>query len=401
MAWCRCLVLSLASITPINSTRFPSPYFVRGKQPNEIWQSTSEDASYLKVLETKWNGLLSKMKDVVTKRPSEENLEAVTMLLRSSYNFYQDFSCALLPSCLNLYPVPLTEGNSQSNMHAVDTLEMNKMKKLLLWAYALLHGHCVTNVSVIIKYCEETSLNDEPQQESRSGRLERLRSRKPDKEEPVLTVTKDLIKLVSQFLDSFIYHVKDTWASCRCSEVTTNAQNNESVDVAKSVYETSKHYGAYHIGHLLLEEIACRGIPLLDSFEKFLELEQLTRNSGENRSPECTIFLAELSYDFGIKPSTSTDFMSRASYHLCKLIETVAVVECLRIISALKRMAFQFVLCWTKKRALWVCFFWLSGKLSIFNADKEKSSKGIGVALALFIAKDKESNPLVSISLKK
>ncbi|KAJ9537374.1 hypothetical protein OSB04_030107 [Centaurea solstitialis] len=151
-----------------------------------------------------------KMKNVVTKRPSEENLEAVTMLLRSSYNIYRDFSCALLPSCLNLYPVPLTEGNIQSNVHAVDTLEMNK-------------------------YCEET-----------------------------------------------------------------NAQNNESVDVAKSVYETSKTYGAYHIGHLLLEEIACRGIPLQDSFEKFLELEQLTRNSGENRSPECTIFLAELSYDFGI-----------------------------------------------------------------------------------------------------
>ncbi|KAJ9537297.1 hypothetical protein OSB04_030030 [Centaurea solstitialis] len=173
----------------------------------------------------------------------------------------------------------------------IQTLEMNKMKKLLLWAYALLHGHCVTNVSVIIKYCEETSLNDEPQQESRSSRLERLRSRKPDKEEPLLIVTKDLELQVA---------VKDTSASCRCSEVTTNAQNNESVDVAKSVYETSKNYGAYHSGHLLLEEIACRGIPLQDSFEKFLELEQLTRNSGENRSPECTIFLAELSYDFGI-----------------------------------------------------------------------------------------------------
>ncbi|KAJ9537243.1 hypothetical protein OSB04_029976 [Centaurea solstitialis] len=165
----------------------------------------------------------------------------------------------------------------------LDTLEMNKMKKLLLWAYALLHGHCVKNVSVIIKYCEETSLNDEPQQESRSSHLERLRSRKPDKEEPELQVV-----------------VKDTSASCRCSEVTTNAQNNESVDVAKSVYETSKNYGAYHIGHLLLEEIACRGIPLQDLFEKFLELEQLTRNSGESRIPECSIFLAELSYDFGI-----------------------------------------------------------------------------------------------------
>ena len=259
----------------------------------------------------------------------------------------------------------------------------------------------------------ETSLNEEPHQERRSSRLERLRSRKPEKEEPDLTVTKDLVKLVPQFLEPFIMVEsgttncsKDTSASSRCSEVMTNAQNNESTDVARFVHETSKNYGAYHIGHLLLEEIACRGIPYRDSFEKFLELEQLTRNSGENRTPECSIFLAELSYDFGIRssdPSTSTDFMSRASYHLCKLIEAVALDYPFDCSGGMPENnttdGFSIGYLLDKKRALWVRFFWLSGKLSIFNDDKEKAQKEFGVALALFTAKDKESNPLVSISL--
>lgn len=262
----------------------------------------------------------------------------------------------------------------------------------------------------------ETSLNEEPHQERRSSRLERLRSRKPDKEEPDFTVSKDLVKLVPQFLEPFIMVEsgttncsKDTAASFCCSEVMTNTQNNESIDVARFVYETSKNYGAYHIGHLLLEEIACRGIPYQDSFAKFLELEQLTRNSGENRTPECSIFLAELSYDFGIRsadPSTRTDFMSRASYHLCKLIESVALdypFDCSggmpenNICPTTDGFSIGSLL--DNKRALWVRFFWLSGKLSIFNDNKEKAQKEVGVALALFTAKEKKSNPLVSISL--
>ena len=170
MAWCRCLVISMASITPLNS-RFStesqdSSLLDGGSVSNqqlcidlrtdEFWQSSFEDANHLKVMETKWNSLLSKMKDVVIKRPSEENMEVATMLLKSSYNFCRDSSCAVLPSCVNLYVMPSqlsTEGYIQPN---VDPFEPNTAKKLLVWAYTLLNGRCITNIPLIIKYCEET-----------------------------------------------------------------------------------------------------------------------------------------------------------------------------------------------------------------------------------------------------
>ncbi|KAJ9537241.1 LOW QUALITY PROTEIN: hypothetical protein OSB04_029974 [Centaurea solstitialis] len=83
--------------------------------------------------------------------------------------------------------------------------------------------------------------------------------------------------------------------------------------------------------------------------------------------------------------------MSRASYHLCKLIETVAVDYSFDCSGGMP----ENNICPTRD-GFSICSL---GKLSILNADKEKAQKGIGVALALFIAKDQESNPLVSISL--
>lgn len=172
MAWCRSLVISMASITPLNS-RFsteaqpqPSDGGTVNSQllcidlhADELWKPSFDDADHLKVLETKWSSLVSKIKDVAIKRHSEENLEDATMLLKSCYNFYRDSSSALPPSCLRLCVVPSqqsTEGNVQSNVHAVDIVEPSTSKKLLLWAYTLLHGRCFTNVAVIIKHCEET-----------------------------------------------------------------------------------------------------------------------------------------------------------------------------------------------------------------------------------------------------
>ncbi|KAJ0768780.1 putative tetratricopeptide-like helical domain superfamily, histone transcription regulator 3/CABIN1 [Helianthus annuus] len=230
------------------------------------------------------------------------------------------------------------------------------------------------------------TISYEPHQERRSSRL---RSKKPDKEETDLTTPKDLVKLVPNFLEPFITVESEV---TECSEVMTSTQNNESTDVARFVGETSNNHGAYHIGHLLLEEIACRGISYRDAFAKFFELEKFTRNSGESRTPECSLFLAELSHDFGIQSShTSTDFMTMASYHLCKVIESVALeypTDGSSIGSLLD-----------SKRAFWARFFWLSGKFSLFNGNKEKARKEFGVLLALFTSCGKEANALGSISL--
>ncbi|XP_071727295.1 calcineurin-binding protein 1 [Rutidosis leptorrhynchoides] len=232
----------------------------------------------------------------------------------------------------------------------------------------------------------DNSMDEEPNKERRSSRL---RSRKHDKEESDFTVNKDLVKLVPQLLEPFILVKSDV---PKCSEAVTNTRNGESREVSRFVCEASHNFGAYHLGHLLLEEIARREVVYEDTFVKFLELEKLIRNSRETRTTECSLFLAELSYDFGIRspdPSTSNDFMSSASFHLCKVIESVALdfpSDGASIGSLLD-----------SKRAFWARYFWLSGKLSIYSDDKEKARKEFGVALALFTANDKIA--LGSISL--
>lgn len=172
-AWCRSLVISMGLITPLHS-RLSSE--VQGPdspanglensqllcidlQLDELWTSSFEDMNHLKDLERKWNPSLSKIKNVIVKRAADEDLETASMLLRSCYNFYKDTFCALLPSGINLYMVPsqfATETYIQPGIDAVDILDMNTSRKLILWAYTLLHGHC-TSASAAIKYCEENS----------------------------------------------------------------------------------------------------------------------------------------------------------------------------------------------------------------------------------------------------
>lgn len=172
-AWCRSLVINMALVTPLHSklsTEICGKDLMGGGleseqllcvdlQSEELWSSAFEDPNHLKILETKWDPSLSKIKNVIIKRVSDEDLETAATLLRSSYNFYKDTSCALLPSGINLYMVPAqlaTETYIQPGIDGVDILDMNTSRKLLLWAYSLSHGHC-TNISHVIKYCEENA----------------------------------------------------------------------------------------------------------------------------------------------------------------------------------------------------------------------------------------------------
>lgn len=169
-AWCRSLVISMALITPLhsrpsteihgaNSSMETDQLLCVDLQTEELWSSAFEDQNHLKSLETKWNPSLSKIKNVIVNRVPDEDLETASTLLRSSYNFYKDTSCALLPSGINLYMVPAqlaTETYIQPGIDELDILDMNTSRKLLLWAYSLLHGHCI-NVSHVIKFCEENA----------------------------------------------------------------------------------------------------------------------------------------------------------------------------------------------------------------------------------------------------
>ncbi|GMH10793.1 hypothetical protein Nepgr_012634 [Nepenthes gracilis] len=261
---------------------------------------------------------------------------------------------------------------------------------------------------------KETS--EEQSHERRSSRLERLRSHKPGKEESEFSSSKDVAKIVMQFLEPFIIRgqqAKDfdnASASQTCPDGMTNSVDNECSSLADFVKETSKNFGAYHFGHLLLEKVARGGLLYRDALVKFLELEKLTRHWGCDRSPDCNLFLAELYYDLGScsdDVSRLSEFMYNASYHLCKIIESVSLdyplnwsgtsagKSCSPTVYSSQdtnKMPSDFAV-WQKshldgsilsdKTSFWVRFFWLSGHVSVWEGNREKAHEEFCISLLL------------------
>ncbi|XP_038700299.1 calcineurin-binding protein 1 isoform X1 [Tripterygium wilfordii] len=254
---------------------------------------------------------------------------------------------------------------------------------------------------------EEANIFEEQPQERRSTRLERLRNQKPGKEE-LDTGGKDVAKLVLQFLKPFTFigaenedsdSTVDTSVSCSDQ---SNSLDAEHYDVAKFLRKSAKNFGAYHMGHLLLEYAASKGLIYHDALVKILDLEKLTRHWGEDRTPECSLFLAELYYDLGSSPSNSprlNEYMSEASYHLCKIIEVVALDYPFQLTRVSENEGCSSVMgipgtntasanesiCQNSllESPFWIRYFWLSGRLSIFEGNKEKAQEELCVSLSL------------------
>lgn len=175
-AWCWSLIYSLAQITPVSSScgisngtqvlnltdggMDNSQLLCIDLQPHEIWSTAFEDPSYLKKIETKWSAILSKIKNILIKKVSDENLETANTLLRSCYNFYRESSSVVLTSGLKFYLIPspqlVTESPFNPSLSGIEELDLSIPRKLLLWAHALLHGSCA-NISIVVKHCEESS----------------------------------------------------------------------------------------------------------------------------------------------------------------------------------------------------------------------------------------------------
>ncbi|KAJ9183530.1 hypothetical protein P3X46_007373 [Hevea brasiliensis] len=290
-------------------------------------------------------------------------------------------------------------------------------------------GDCNFERANLVKEREANAFEEHPH-ERRSTRLERLRSRKPGKEELDFAASKDLAKVVLQLLEPFII--------CRLGSKDSDQESSHSVscpdqptldteykDVSAFVEETSKNCGAYHMCHLLLEHVANRGFAYLDAFVKFLELERLSRHWGQDRTPECSLFLAELYHELGSLPSNALklpEFMSEASYHLCKIIESVALDypfhsnhmsgndSCTFVKSFqdnnrifAKDPSFQdsffhsFLV--NDKNSFWVRYFWLSGKLSIYDGNKAKALEEFCISLSLLVKKEKMNDSPCSVHL--
>ena len=171
VAWCRSLIYNLAQITPIscgfsngiqvlNSTdggMDNSQLLYIDLQPHELWSTSFEDPTHLEKIETKWSPILSKIKNIMVKKVSDENLETANTLLRACYNFYRESSSVVLTCGLNSYLIPsqlATDTPFNPSMSGIEALDLSIPRKLLLWGYALLHGRCA-NISVVVKHCEE------------------------------------------------------------------------------------------------------------------------------------------------------------------------------------------------------------------------------------------------------
>ncbi|KAJ8774813.1 hypothetical protein K2173_017259 [Erythroxylum novogranatense] len=283
-------------------------------------------------------------------------------------------------------------------------------------------GESYSEKAIAVKQGEPSFFDEQPH-ERRSSRLERLRSRKPGKEELDFTNGKDMEKVVIQFLEPFIVGRAGSSGSDHSSGCSVSCPSNtEHDEVSQFVRETSKNYGVYHLGHLLLEKAANRGIAYQDSISKLLELEKLTRYWGQDRTPECSLFLAELYYDLGSFPSNSlkfTEFMSEASFHLCKIIESVALdypFHSMHVVgngsySSIKNYQENRPLVVTdtnfgesnsllsRKNSFWIRFFWLSGKLSIVDGNKAKAYEELCISLSLLTHKETMNDSHYSVQL--
>ncbi|XP_010546513.1 PREDICTED: uncharacterized protein LOC104818581 [Tarenaya hassleriana] len=174
LAWCRSLIISLASISPLQHISpaetqaiNPSYGFLENRrilcvdiQPEELWSCSFEDSTQSLMLESKWRPLLSKIKNIIiSKKASDENMDIANSLLRSCYNFFRETSVMTLPSGVNLYLVPphlVTGGQILPGMEGVEVVDVSIPRKLLLWAYTLFHGHC-PSISQAVKYMEENA----------------------------------------------------------------------------------------------------------------------------------------------------------------------------------------------------------------------------------------------------
>ncbi|XP_020680903.1 calcineurin-binding protein 1 isoform X1 [Dendrobium catenatum] len=291
---------------------------------------------------------------------------------------------------------------------------------------------------------KEICVDKEHHHERRSMRLERLRSRKSGKEELEFSSGKDPSKFVLRTLEPFILNKSgarnvDYSGNSNFSDADnfTYSSVQECNAVTQFISKASKNCGAYHIGHMFLEEISKVTVPIQVCFAKILEIEKLTRHWGQDRSPLCFLFLAELCFDqcsISTDESKQVEFFSDSSYHLCKVIELVAMDSPNAFVGVHDNLnSSKGSLCVDNTNnqsnslsctfendnivisnifpsgvldvhrqsnennsAFWARFFWLSGCLSLLHVSKEKALKEFIICLSI-LRKNSETSDSVPL----
>ncbi|KAL3695588.1 hypothetical protein R1sor_009664 [Riccia sorocarpa] len=184
LAWCRALCLSLASITPVTQEKqTPHQLQSSGELIVDIHYNTFMATSYelpssgedsrdvisreaTEKISRSDTGyifpgpvsVISLMKQMPVRQASVENLEKATSLLRSTYGFYRDSLSGPFPGGINLFLVQGSntsgEGSSNGSLANSKAVDISCPRKLLLWAFTLVHGR-TGSVAEAVKYCEE------------------------------------------------------------------------------------------------------------------------------------------------------------------------------------------------------------------------------------------------------
>lgn len=176
IAWCRALCASLSVITPRekSDTDFgsdachlnSSDQLVVELRPDELLSNLSEYVFLsVDIEDLKQNSALSTMAGVRIRQASAENFDKASVLLRQTFTFYRD-CMGPFPFGINLFLIPsgaVAINSSEalaSNLctGSVVGVDLSVPRKLLLWAYNLMHGQ-TCSIAEAVKFCEDQAKN--------------------------------------------------------------------------------------------------------------------------------------------------------------------------------------------------------------------------------------------------
>ena len=204
---------------------------------------------------------------------------------------------------------------------------------------------------------------DQPSQERRSTRLEKLRSgRRLDKEGEGLSHSNDPARALKKTLESFVIPILDRSTSNSRSVAerivkdehlsglnltSTNGpskseqaeghqrgnggqhiKGGEEKVVLRFLKEVANNSGIFHVAQQLLERVVASGPSQRKSLSWLLFLEKLTRMWAADRSAACSLFLAEVYMDMAtsaMNDSTASQCFNDCNYNVCCLIESATL----------------------------------------------------------------------------
>ncbi|XP_024519713.1 uncharacterized protein LOC9647662 [Selaginella moellendorffii] len=176
VAWCRALCSALASVTPLERLPDHTPQLIVDLQYDVLLFSPYDADTTSKISQVSPSpaaaraeesaappasaAYISRIKAVPIVQVSPDNAEKAHSYLRATFVFYREVTSGPFPSGINLFmasPLGAASTEPAAGIQAIpgfDPLDLSTPRKLLLWAFALVHGRAAS-IADVVKYCEE------------------------------------------------------------------------------------------------------------------------------------------------------------------------------------------------------------------------------------------------------